>query len=69
VEWIKISERLPQDMHDVICYFNDTEEVGEATFHFDSEEYFFYVNGHGMVKKEYVSHWMPLPEPPKNKQP
>ena len=57
-QWIRVSERLPEDGQNVIACFTGGGEVGEATF--DERDGWFY-NEHGAWG---ASHWMPLPEPP-----
>ncbi len=64
-EWIPVTERLPESMHEyVLCcgekggqfvgwVFKDIMENGKARA--------FQHGGKG----RYITHWMPLPEPPK----
>lgn len=55
-EWISVEERLPEPYIDVITY--DTVEFFEAN----------YLTKDGVwAKGVLVSHWLPLPEPPKMK--
>lgn len=65
-EWISISERLPECHTKVIIYYNDNQSLG---IYDELDEWnVFYSNG---LKTENpankITHWMPLPEPPKNK--
>lgn len=60
-EWISVDERLPADdiaqylVYDLHgCYFAADFEGGEFNL---NDDYF---------TSEEVTHWMPLPEPPKN---
>lgn len=71
-EWIKCSERMPErsgiypacsvivgrdhpdDWLDALCSFNAEAKKGESKWQHSSG---FYDNG--------ITHWMPLPEPPK----
>ena len=59
-EWIPVSERLPQHGDIVLCNTRYRYEVlqwdGRANR---------WVNNFMNPKKEYVTHWMPLPTPPK----
>lgn len=64
-EWIKCSERLPEEGKDVLfiqkTWGNNIEfKIGD----FDSKMKWWQA-GSGVIKNEYVTHWMPLPEPPK----
>lgn len=58
--WIPVTERLPQSYNqcDVLCYYDGVVVVGYYT---DEE-----VGWHDLHSyKIYPTHWMPLPEPPK----
>lgn len=57
-EWISVEERLPDEQVKVICYFSEKSKV-ETSWHVISLGFMF----EGIFGK--VSHWMPLPEPPK----
>lgn len=57
MEWISVKDRLPPVGHEVIvwlpvCRDTDLDRIGKFT----SEEDF----------KRHYSHWMPIPEPPKD---
>lgn len=57
--WIPVSERLPERRRCVLCRLSypDIEEI--------IVENQYYGNGMWMEESEAVTHWMPLPEPPK----
>lgn len=69
--WIKCSDRLPREFESVIICANDSiafswwswwTEFGSSnkkrmTWHFDSTD--------EICAAEEITHWMPLPEPPK----
>ena len=64
-EWISVNDRLPQRPHPsfhrewyLVAF--DTGVVSMIFFDFDSEEW----NSYGL----HVTHWMPLPEAPKEKK-
>ena len=59
-EWISIDDRLPEKDEGVIIYPMDGM-VGHADYFFNA----FSTWGYGEVNG--VTHWMPLPEPPKDK--
>ena len=64
-EWIKCSERMPEEYKDVLfikkTWGNNIEfKIGD----FDSKMK-WWQSGSGVIKNEYVTHWMPFPEPPK----
>ena len=64
--WIPVTERLPQQQEKVILAIKD--ETGDTAF---SYTYTGWYSGYGyrfVVDDDYcswVTHWMPLPEPPK----
>lgn len=74
VKWISVKERLPENdygkhlkerPHYLVCLANGLMMV--ATFGFKEHEW--WIDSHSCVlsKERYreVTHWMPLPEPPK----
>lgn len=69
-KWIPVTERLPEDEKPVLAYYgyNNDGDYGLAMMFIGTLSYFcFEANPHwqhastGLV----VTHWMPLPEPPK----
>jgi len=66
VNWISVSDRLPDDEGDYWCAFNDPE--------FGWSQYALYFDGRswllegpplsGDEANDIVSHWMPWPPPP-----
>ena len=59
-KWIPVSERLPENGDTVIVC--DTREDYVNSFWYDHG--WWYNEGH-RVSLEEITHWMPLPEPPK----
>ena len=57
VQWIPVEERLPEERVSVICSHERTNAVEMA----------YYVDGHWWQDGRIVivTHWMPLPDPPK----
>ena len=69
MEWIDVNDRLPENNSDVLVYDSDYNTVYSANY---NSKYFnqtgFWLNeagGEYQYEFEYVTHWMPLPEPPK----
>ncbi len=66
-EWIPVSDRLPERNEDVWCYcFEDNPQVGcfvEKKDYGDNEISYLFLNLFGRYIS--VTHWMPLPAPPK----
>ena len=60
-EWISIEDRLPEEKLDVILFGIKcpTSFIG----YLDGED-FVCDNANEFVPVSYISHWMPLPEPP-----
>lgn len=59
-EWIPVTERLPEDGEMAFChtvYFYDVLQWDDRAGR--------WVNSFADFKKEFVTHWMPLPLPPK----
>mgnify|MGYP001193055255 FL=1 len=57
--WIPVGERLPEDYQNVLI-FTDTFEYHSATL-FNGD----FCDEYCQYEKEQVTHWMPLPEPPR----
>lgn len=60
-EWISVKDRLPEHEVDVLCYtiYQEIEilQFDESVKWWTGSEYDY--------EKEQVTHWMPLPQPPK----
>lgn len=78
--WIPVTERLPEDRASVLCHYNGVfgqitriarfanclESVNQYVF-YDVKRSGFYIYDSeiGYYEVNDVTHWMPLPEPPK----
>lgn len=71
MQWIKCSEKLPENNDDVLVYGllenQETKDIYKATFHKSVNEQF---GNDQFWESEWaydidVSHWMPLPDAPK----
>lgn len=58
MEWISIKDRMPED-YQRILYWNNSKELP-----FGYCEIGYFVSSQTKVPK-HITHWMPLPEPPK----
>ena len=72
MKWMNVNDKLPdRSLNFIICLINDKPilcEVHDATFCLIEGRVSFYWPSNKWVKDEYysnVTHWMPLPEPPK----
>lgn len=75
MNWISVKDRLPQEKQDVLVFerWMDIPFVGylvKDKWHVNKEFYEVggtYADGYiiGVVSQKDVTHWMPLPEPPK----
>ena len=68
-EWISVKDKLPEDEQLVFCSGLDFE-VGPSR-HYGVLRYnngeFAYVDDDGIYEEwKYITHWMPLPKPPKD---
>ena len=59
--WISVEERMPERDKEVLCFFvyPDSTTVCQNVY---------YGNGHWLGEGSFVTHWMPLPEPPEMKE-
>ena len=76
-KWISVKERLPKKDGDYLCYkksglyevfgfAKDGRKKHKYDFFRDWKNvWFFYASEYGYVTTDSVTHWMPLPEPPK----
>lgn len=78
-EWISVKDRLPKEGGKYLCYIPDgkgyqeilgfawnLEAVDEFDFYHQNYAGFYgYDSEDGYFEYSDVSHWMPLPEPPK----
>ena len=74
MEWISVSDNLPKNDECVDVYFNDFQDLSgriENVFYSESEKWWMWdvqsdrVNEKIFLSGSCVTHWMPLPEPPK----
>lgn len=79
-KWIPVSERLPENdgkylvlkalgehrWHDVFRFAKDGRKVNKYDFDSNWQNvWFIYDSEWGYITTDNVTHWMPLPEPPK----
>jgi hypothetical protein len=57
-QWIPVGVRLPESSKGVLVCYGDTVTVAG---YYVSE---WMTDDGGMIRPDWVSHWMPLPEPP-----
>lgn len=61
-EWISVKDRLPENGKIVLAYSKEKGVTFTHRLWFHQTDRPFVIEYEGMVK---VTHWMPLPEPPK----
>ena len=61
-KWIPVSERLPVDDREVLC-FTKREYYWIARWNYCDDR--MWSDGEMWCSESEVTHWMPLPEPPK----
>lgn len=65
MEWISVKDRLPEDDQECLVAFKCCEDFAfDLSTYFASDESFIYWNDFGLRRD--ITHWMPLPEPPKD---
>lgn len=66
-EWIKCSERLPEDGERILIYVHlASHESVQPDTRIEDGGYMYLDSGYSFGKE--VTHWMPIPEPPKEVQ-
>lgn len=60
VEWISVKDRLPEEDKDVLAYNGVYMII--AAYTTNPTKYWYTITGSVMRT---ITHWMPLPEPPK----
>lgn len=64
-EWINVKDRLPENEKFVlVCNADDAEPQDLITISLFFNKKFFATEHDNNSIYEYVTHWMPLPEPP-----
>ena len=62
LQWVSTQEELPNDMEDILI-FNEEDGAEHIGYFFAAKRQFIrYLDGENIEK---VTHWMPLPKPPK----
>lgn len=64
-EWIPVEDRLPDMFFGVLAYCPICENIYEVYLNARGEWHFFDTSVGGAVLHDLVTHWMPLPTPPK----
>jgi hypothetical protein len=67
-EWISVKDRLPEDITDVLTYgYHWKHQIAQLDFLGGNEKAWYGKNiGFiGRVNSTNITHWMPLPYPPK----
>lgn len=72
-EWISVKDRLPQrhqmgSIFIVALYNKKTDESFVKPLHYIMDEWFSTLDEEPLNYRYKVTHWMPLPEPPKDNQ-
>ena len=63
-EWISVKDRLPITNVGVLVYTPRLKNIFEVFYKLDGKWEIFSYRG-GEILNDEVTHWMPLPEPPK----
>lgn len=65
MNWIKTSERLPEETEEYIVFGGNQGTVTTMEFHAKNQQWWSDIFNQ-YVDSTLVTHWMPLPEPPKH---
>lgn len=60
-QWIPVTERLPEEYVDVLCYCSRNGKYGCGEWSKEDNGTIYWIGLNGMIP----THWKPLPEPPK----
>lgn len=63
-EWIKCSERMPEEGAPVLVVSRVGSAVQNNVYEWDGNTWCDFRADYGEYGKEVFSHWMPLPQPP-----
>jgi hypothetical protein len=61
MKWIPVTERLPEHEDPVLCFIKNGQQDIPQLDKFEN----LWVGMQWTYKRHAVTHWMPLPEPPK----
>jgi hypothetical protein len=61
-EWISVKDRLPDEYRLVLCRWTRGIGASYGFARYNHDNGVWYVSNEGMPE---VTHWMPLPQPPK----
>lgn len=67
-DWISVKNKLPEKEQKVLFYVKERDEIFAGCFslRFENNQFEFVENLDGWnFFEETITHWMPLPEPPK----
>ena len=68
MEWIKLSDEIPEDFKNVLVYLHEDESIWSAYFNRESLKFqtYYYEDKIGEdIPTEKITHWMPFPDKPK----
>ena len=63
MEWISVKDKLPNQNELVLCYSSSEGVISDSLYSKIGSEIWF--NGNKESYRNDITHWMPLPEPPK----
>lgn len=81
-QWISINDRLPDESGAYLCYCGESfiktmniysfaknlKQVDKYDFRENKVGWYFYDSDWGFCERTGITHWMPLPEPPTEKE-
>ncbi|MBE8598089.1 DUF551 domain-containing protein [Xenorhabdus sp. BG5] len=67
MEWIKCSDDLPEEYTEILFVIFQDEFSAVRSGYFTDDNYFYSHPDDDLFDIKCITHWMPLPEPPKGK--
>jgi len=64
MEWIKCSERMPENGQPVIVVCAVGNTVQNNVYDWDGKTWSDFRNDYGEYEQHVFTHWMPMPKPP-----
>ena len=65
-KWISVTERLPEERGNYLVVINCPRGRWDEICAFDGEKEWVSIDEYAEIATKWVTHWMPLPEPPKD---
>ena len=68
-QWVSVEERMPEESGRYICWFGKNQVLKGAEIVMYVDEWKAFGSLKSLERYPNITHWMPLPEPPKENEP